>query len=109
MDILNSMPSSKNTRFKNVLLAFSMLIASHGAMAAGFDDMTSMATTIRTGIYTFLGVVASIIVLWQCIEGAQHRKQWGDVLVTCLWVVGAAASIAFVAYLWTKGGSMSFS
>lgn len=109
MDISTSTSSRKTTLFKNILTAAAMCIASHGAMAAGFDDATSMATTIRTGIYTFLGVVASIIVLWQCIEGAQGRKQWGDILVVCLWVVGAAASIAFVTFLWTRGGSMSFS
>lgn len=83
------------------------LLAAQGAMVAGFDDVTSMATTVRT-IYTLVVVVAGIIVLWQCFEGAQHRKQWGDILITCLWVIGAAASIAFVTWLWTKGGSMTF-
>ena len=100
--------SQKASWTKNALIATALAVASQGAMAAGFDDVSNMATTIRTGIYVLCGVVASIIVLWQCIEGAQHRKQWGDILITCLWVIGAAASIAFVGYLWTKGGSMTF-
>lgn len=104
-----STASQKASLAKNALLATALAVASQGAMAAGFDDVSDMATTIRTGIYTIVGIVAGIVVLWQCFEGAQHRKQWGDILITCLWVIGAAASIAFVTYLWTKGGSMTFS
>ncbi len=104
-----STASQKASLAKNVMIATALTVASQGAMAAGFDDVSDMATTIRTGIYTFVGIVAGVVVLWQCFEGSQHRKQWGDILITCLWVIGAAASIAFVAYLWTKGGSMTFS
>ncbi len=98
--------SQNKTTLAAALLA---ALASQTVLAGGFDDVTSMATTIRTGIYTVVGVIAAIVVLWQCLEGMQHRKQWGDILITCLWVIGAAASIAFVGYLWTKGGSMTFS
>ena len=94
---------------KNVLAASALALISHGATAAGFDDANQMATNVRAGIYAFIGILAGIVVLWQCFEGSQGRKQWGDILVTCLWVVGAAASIALVTWLWTKGGSMSFS
>lgn len=110
MSMKNTAISNKFTPFaKNAMLAMALALVSHGAMAAGFDDANQMATTVRTAIYTFIGIVAGIVVLWQCFEGAQGRKQWGDILVTCLWVVGAAASIALVTWLWTKGGSMTFS
>lgn len=99
---------SRHTNTVRTVAVTLALLAAQGAMAAGFDDVTSMATTVRTGIYTLVGVAAGIIVLWQCFEGAQHRKQWGDILITCLWVIGAAASIAFVTWLWTKGGAMTF-
>lgn len=104
-----STASQKASLAKNALLATALTVASQGAMAAGFDDVSNMATTIRTGIYAIVGIVVGIVVLWQCFEGAQHRKQWGDVLITCLWVIAAAASIAFVGYLWTKGQAMTFS
>ena len=104
-----STASQKASLAKNVMIATALTVASQGAMAAGFDDVSNMATTIRTGIYTIVGIVAGIVVLWQCFEGAQHRKQWGDILITCLWVIGAAASIAIVTYTRTKGGSMTFS
>ena len=105
----SNVTTNKASLAKSALLATVFAVASQGAMAAGFDDVGNMATTIRTGIYTIVGIVAGIVVLWQCFEGAQHRKQWGDILITCLWVIAAAASIAFVNYLWGRGQGMSFS
>lgn len=79
------------------------------ASAAGFEsDAKDMANKIYKGIYGFVGVVALIIVLWQCVEGWSGRKSWMDVLSTCLWVVAAAASGALVTWLWSKGQSMTF-
>lgn len=79
------------------------------ANAAGFDsDAKDMANNIYKGIYGFVGVVALIIMLWQCVEGWTGRKSWMDILVTCLWVVAAAASGALVTWLWSKGQSMTF-
>lgn len=79
------------------------------ASAAGFEgEAKNMANKIYKGIYGFVGVVALIVVLWQCVEGWSGRKSWMDVLATCLWVVVAAASGALVTWLWSKGQSMSF-
>lgn len=102
---------AKATRFaRTALPVLAVAALSQTALAAGgfSNEINSMATNIRTAIYTFVGIVAGIIVLWQCLEGAQGRKQWGDILHTCLWVVGAAASIALVTWLWTRGGSLTF-
>lgn len=79
------------------------------ASAAGFEaEAKSMADKIHKGIYGFVGVVALIVMLWQCVEGWTGRKSWMDILVTCLWVVAAAASGALVNWLWQKGAAMSF-
>lgn len=89
------------------------LLAALGAAplvsAAGFEaEAKGMADKIYKGIYAFVGVVALIVVLWQCVEGWSGRKSWMDVLATCMWVVAAAASGALVAWLWQKGSSMTF-
>lgn len=89
------------------------LLAAMGAVplasAAGFEaEAKGMADKIYKGIYAFVGVVALIVVLWQCVEGWAGRKSWMDVLATCMWVVGAAASGALVTWLWQKGQSMTF-
>lgn len=79
------------------------------ACASGFEaEGKAMAQMIYKGIYGIVGVVAAIVVLWQCVEGWSGRKSWMDILATCFWVVGAAASMAFVTWLWQKGQGMSF-
>lgn len=79
------------------------------ALAGGFaDDAKNMITTIRTGIYGLVGVVAGLALLWQFVMGWSGRKQWTDILETSLWIVGAGAAIALATYLFTKGGSMTF-
>lgn len=91
------------------LAVVAMLGATPLASAAGFEaDAKGMADKIYKGIYGFVGVVALIIMLWQCVEGWTGRKSWMDILVTCLWVVAAAASGALVTWLWSKGQSMTF-
>ena len=95
------------TPLKTALFA-AAVFASQAASAAGFDDATSIATNVRTGIYTFVGIVAGIVILWLCYEGSQGQKRWNDIVVACLRVLAAAASLAFVGYLFTRGGQMTF-
>lgn len=91
------------------LAAVAMLGAAPLASAAGFEaEVKGMADKIYKGIYGFVGVVALIVVLWQCVEGWSGRKSWMDILATCLWVVAAAATGALVTWLWQKGSSMTF-
>lgn len=91
------------------LAVLAMLAAAPLASAAGFEaEAKEMGNKIYKGIYGFVGVVALIVVLWQCVEGWSGRKSWMDILATCLWVVAAAASAALVTWLWQKGQSMTF-
>ena len=77
-------------------------------MAAGFEgEITSMITTIRNSIYAIVGVVATIALLWQMAQGFGGRKTWGDILETCLWIVGAGGAVVLATWLFTKGGSMT--
>lgn len=93
----------------HALALLTMLGIAPLASAGGFEaDAKDMANKIYKGIYGFVGVVALIIVLWQCVEGWSGRKSWMDILATCLWVVAAAASAALVTWLWSKGQSMTF-
>lgn len=78
------------------------------AMADGFSEVSQTATTIRNGIYTLVGILCSIGLLWQFFLAKSGRKQWVDILDSCLYIVGAGASIAFATWLFTKGGSMTF-
>lgn len=91
------------------LAVVAMLGAAPLASASGFEtESTGMANKIYKGIYAFIGVVALIVMLWQCVQGWTGRKSWMDILETGLWIVAAAASGAFVTWLWSKGSSMTF-
>ena len=94
----------------HAIAALLMLGAMPLASAAGFEaEAKGMAEKIYKGIYAVVGVVAMIVVLWQCVEGWSGRKSWMDVMATSMWIVVAAAAGAFVTWLWSKGSSMSFS
>lgn len=90
-------------------LAVALLGMAQTALAQGFaQPLADGATQFRDGVFILVGILASIVVLWQCYEGMSHKKTWPDILVTCAWVVAAACSIAFVAWLWSMGQSISF-
>ncbi len=85
------------------------LLVSQAAMAAGFEsEASSMMTTIRTGIYTVVGLAATIGLVWQFAQGWMGRKSWGEIFETCGWIVGAGAAVALGTWLFTSGGNMSF-
>lgn len=90
-------------------LAMALLGMAQAAMAQGFAaPVADKAEEFREGVYLVVGILASIVVLWQCYQGMTHKKTWPDILETCAWVVGAACSAALVAWLWAMGQSISF-
>ena len=89
------------------VITVALLPMAQTALADGFSgDVSSMAISVRTAIYTLVGVVATIALIWQAAQGFGGRKTWGDVLETCLWIVFAGAAIAIGTWLFSKGGSM---
>ena len=90
-----------------IVASFALLPMAQVALADGFNgEVSSMAISVRTAIYTLVGVVATIALIWQAAQGFGGRKTWGDVLETCLWIVFAGGAIAIGTWLFTKGGSM---
>ncbi len=68
----------------------------------------NMKQVALTAVLVF-GVVCTVLLIWQMVQGASRKKDWMDVLGTCLWILGAGAAIAFGTYLFTEGGKMKFS
>lgn len=91
-----------------VLMAALLTITSPLAFTAGFEEATQMATDIRSNIYAFIGVIAGIALLWCFFMGWSGRKTWADILDIALWIFGAAAAFSLAAFLWAKGGGVSF-
>ena len=78
-------------------LMFVLAFGVQAALAAGgFTQATSTLETVRDAL------------LWQCALGFMKKKDWPDVLGTCLWIIGAGAAVAFATYLFAEGGKMKF-
>lgn len=91
------------------VLMFVLAFGVQAAMAAGgFTQATSTLEKVRDTIYAVVGVCATIALLWQCALGFMKKKDWPDVLGTCLWIIGAGAAVAFATYLFAEGGKMKF-
>jgi hypothetical protein len=90
-----------------VLILFSGL--SHLALAAGgFTEVTAAAIRFRTGLYTFIGVLAVGTLVWVGFEGTMGNMNWTEILKRCLWIAFTGASIAIASYVWATGGKMTF-
>lgn len=94
---------------KEAALLVSLMLFTNIANAAGFADTATVAlTSIKDGIYTVIGVVAIIALLWQVAQGFMERKTWPEVFTTCAWILAAGAAPALATWLFTTGKSMSF-
>lgn len=88
---------------------FFVLLPQLGFAADGLEnEATSMLETIRSAILAVVGIVATIALVWQFAQGFMGRKTWGDILETCLWILGAGAGVALATWIFTKGKDISF-
>lgn len=101
------MKTTRTTAIQTIAV-FSFLFISQYAFAGGFDEAKGILTEIRTGIYAATGILAGLVLLWQFVLGWAGRKEWVDILITSMWIIGAGAAIVFATWLFTKGGAMSF-
>ncbi len=84
-----------------------LLTVAQMTLADGFNEVTTIATNIRAGMYTLVGVLAGAVLLWTVFQIKTGRKTWSDFLETSLLTFVAGGAIVFATYLFTKGGSMS--
>lgn len=100
-----------NTRsWVKAFLMCTLLFGAQMAMAAGgFNEVKSKAEMVRDGILLVVGVIATILLIFQGMQGAQGRKDWMDVATTCAWILFIACSGSLVAWLLLTGKSINFS
>lgn len=104
---------NKNTVFWFVVMALAVMVLTPSVAlaqgAGGFaSEAKSMMTSIRDGLQIIIGVVATIALLWQFAEGFMGRKTWGDVFITCAWIIGAAVAVALADWIFLRGQSVTF-
>ncbi|MCV2502468.1 MAG: hypothetical protein N4Q30_00025 [Neisseriaceae bacterium] len=70
------------------------------------DETQTMVGKIRATVTILVAGISAIALLWQFAQGFMGRKTWGDILESCLWIVGAGAAYALANWLFTKGQGM---
>lgn len=89
--------------------AFWILLPQLSFAAGGLqNEAKTMLETVRSAIVIVVGIVATIALLWQFAQGFMGRKTWGDILESCLWILGAGAAVALAGWIFIRGQSISF-
>ena len=82
------------------------------ALAGGLGDVKDQLETnlksIREILLAIIPVIAGILLIWKCFEGFTQGKSVSEIIVTCLWIVGAACAAEFATYIFDAGKSISF-
>ena len=79
-------------RLNFALVLFMALFAGQAFAGGGLDVGTTALTTIKTWLFTFVGVGALVYLLYNIAMAFMERKSWGDVgmaLVYCTLAGGA--------------------
>ncbi|WP_321943999.1 TrbC/VirB2 family protein [Paraburkholderia tropica] len=71
------------------------------ANASGLDSGTTAATTFKTFLYTFIGVVALCYLLYKGAMAFADREHWSDFAGACLKVAVVGSTVGVLGpYLW---------
>ncbi|WP_233890067.1 hypothetical protein [Paraburkholderia flagellata] len=71
------------------------------AHASGLDSGTTAATTFKTFLYTFIGVVALCYLLYKGAMAFTDREHWSDFAGACLKVAVVGSVVGVLGpYLW---------
>lgn len=68
---------------------------------AGMAKATSTAQAVQTGLFTFVGVIAIIYLIYLAIMAFTEKKTWSDFGYGVVHVAAAGASIALGSWAWT--------
>jgi hypothetical protein len=97
----------KSIKQKNVRAALFCALVTVGNVAlagggglGGLNTATTTATSIRTGLFAFVGVLAGIYLIYLAIMAKSDKKTWGDFGMGVVHVAIAGASIVLGEWAW---------
>ncbi|MFC3873663.1 hypothetical protein [Neisseria musculi] len=88
-----------------VLMLGLLFAADAQAAAGGLSKLTAEGKEWDKAIYAFIGVCATIFLLFKGVQIWVNKGSWGDFGEACLKVVVVAAIPTLAAYLWSLYGS----
>jgi drug/metabolite transporter (DMT)-like permease len=85
----------------NIMVGTAAVCVSSVAFASGLDSGTSAATTFKTFLYTFIGIVALCYLLYKGAMAFTDREHWSDFAGACLKVAVVGSVVGVLGpYLW---------
>ena len=82
------------------------------ALAGGLEDaggkIKSSLESVKDILMAIIPVIAGILLIWKCFEGFTQGKPISEIIVTCLWIIGAACAFEFALYIFKEGSSIHF-
>jgi drug/metabolite transporter (DMT)-like permease len=86
---------------RGLLVASAFIVVSSDALASGLDSGTTAATTFKTFLYTFIGIVALCYLLYKGTMSFTDREHWSDFAAACLKVAVVGSVVGVLGpYLW---------
>jgi len=94
------------TRFASKTVAIGALTLLYTGMAfastsGGLTTATSTATEIKTGLYSLVGVLALIYLLWVGVQAFTEKKSWADFGWAVVHVAAVGAATTLGTWAWS--------
>ncbi|QEY25775.1 hypothetical protein [Neisseria zalophi] len=108
VSVSKALPSNSINKFWYMLpvLMFGLLFAIDAqAAGGGLSKLTAEGKEWDKAIYGFIGVCATIFLLFKGVQIWANKGSWGDFGEACLKVIVVAAVPTLATYLWSLYGS----
>lgn len=99
MKLLQQKSVRSSGLFVALLVVAGAAVAGGGGMG-GLQTATTTATSIRDGLFTFVGVCAAIYLIYLAAMAKADKKTWGDFGMGVVYVAIAGASIVLASWAW---------
>lgn len=97
--------SNKKEKAHTLALQVSVLLTvplvSSSANASALGKLTTILTSWKDELYTLLGILSFLYVMWYAIQAKMERKQWSEVGVAVFQVAIVGGISVAVPFAWT--------
>ena len=95
-----------------ILFAAMFALMPEMALAGGLGDvgnkLTTSLTDVKNILMAIIPLIAGILLIWKCFEGFTQHKPVAEIIITCLWIIGAACAFEFALFIFKEGSSIKF-
>lgn len=90
-----------HNRLLQLAILFTTPVLATSAHASAFGKLTTALEGWKTELYTLLGILSFIYVMWYAIQAKMERKQWSEVGVAVFQVAIVGGITTAVPFAWS--------